>query len=180
MATAVAEFAFIFRQLGIGAVIIQRKNLTPNLISSLFTLTVIMGAVLMALSIGVSPLIAKLFKNPDVQPVLSVLSISFLFGSFGVVPRSLLNRDMKFNRLVQVELVSAIIQTCSAVILAYIGWGVWALVGSMIITSIVYSLLMRLAAKWKFSFSFYWHEVKEVMGFALNVTGNSLMKCIHQ
>ncbi len=124
MALVMAGFAGVFQSLGTIGVIIQKKELSSKLLNSLFTLNVAMG-LLIGVGLALSgPFLALLYDTPQVAPVAQVLGLTTLITSFGLLPLSLLSRDMCFDRLVQVELTTTLIQGSATVSLAYLGWKV--------------------------------------------------------
>ncbi len=89
MATMVTGLAGIFRELGLGQALVQRKELKPIHISSAFWGTLLMGIMLCGVIIVGAPYVGAFFNEPRMTPVLQIISLSFLISPFGVVPRSL-------------------------------------------------------------------------------------------
>ena len=176
MATVITGFIGIFHSLGTAGIIVQKETLAPELLSSLYVLNIAMGCVL-SMSLALSaPYIAILYNNPDVTLVVRLLGLTFVISSLGLVHRSLLRRDMCFDRLVQIDFATAIVQGCTAIVLAYLGWKVWALVTASITSSIISTCLLWRMRPWHFLWIFRWAEVKEAMGFGLNLTGSQIVE----
>lgn len=175
MANLLIVFILNFRDLGTGSAIIQRRNMTVALLSSLFWVNCCLGFILSLLVAATSPLIARFFKTPELIPILCVLSFSFWFTSGGITHNSLLLRRMEFRALAAVDLTAATIQYLIALTLAYTGHGVWALVLANLANSIVSSLGYWIAAKWRPSWEFAVDEVKSIAKYSLNLSGFGLL-----
>lgn len=115
-------------EFGLGAALIQRRDLDESQIAGLGGFSIAVGAALCLLSMAVAPLVAGFFHEPAVTLVLVVLSVSFVITGLQVVPNSLLARDLTFRRLAVIEGVEALTVTCLTLALAIAGSGYWALV----------------------------------------------------
>lgn len=175
MASVVTGFVMIFQYMGSSAIVIQRKDLTVSLTNSLFVLNVIASLILSLALIGAAPWLAGLYHEPQLVPIIQILGISFVVTAVGTVPGSLLNRNMQFDKLARAALYSTVLQGVVAVFMALMGFGVWALVISSVLSSILSTVYLWTAAKWKPTLVFDWPEFKGILGFSLNLTGLNLV-----
>lgn len=174
MVTAITGFLGIFQSLGTIGVIIQTKELPSELLNSLYVVNLSVGVLLAAfLALG-GPVVAWVYGNPEVTVIAQVLGVNFIISSFGLVPMALLNRTMRFDRLVQIEFVAAMTQSVVAVLLAANGWKVWALVAGTLTQSSIFALLCRSSAV-QLQFRFHWSEVKKVMRFGFSLMGSHII-----
>ena len=118
----------VVNQFGLGAAILQRRDLHTSQIARLGGFSVLLAVCLYASSLLLAPLVARFFDEPVVAPMVRVLSLTFLTGAFEVVPRTLLTRDLQFRRLALVDSLAALTTTAGTLGLALIGLGYWALV----------------------------------------------------
>lgn len=85
MAMVVINLGTLLRDLGTSAAIIQRKELTPNLVNTVFWLNVIMGVGLCIIVLGSSSFIASLYHQDKLFYVLVILSVVFPLSSCAAV-----------------------------------------------------------------------------------------------
>ncbi len=176
MASVVTGFLVLFQYMGARGVIIQRKELPPDLVNSLFVLNLAFGFIIaLGLILGASAL-AMLYKNSEVAPVIRVLGMAFIITSTGMVPGSLLARNMRFDLIARVRFIEVAVYGAAAIILAYSGWGVWALVAASLISSVASTARLWMVSDWRPSWTFNWAEVKKVIGYSLNLTGSSIVE----
>jgi O-antigen/teichoic acid export membrane protein len=94
--------------------------------------------------VAVAPLIARFYGEPAVALIIAVLSLNFIFGSLGVLPRSLLARDLSYPRLAMIDGVTNVVQMAAMLAFAIAGYRYMALV----IGSLVGSACGALLALW--------------------------------
>lgn len=135
MATLVMGFAQAYTDLGISVAIIHRQDATKEELSSLYWLNIFAGVAAFVVVWFCSPLIAVMFREPRVLPLLRVVDVVFLITPIGKQFEILLERDLKFNMLAGQEILTSIVGFAVAIGCAIAGFGVWALVLSFLITA---------------------------------------------
>jgi PST family polysaccharide transporter len=128
MATAYLGLVQMFSEFGLGAAVIQRRSLTGSQIARLGGLSVASSVILAGVSIAASGVVAAFFKEPRVQLVIIVMSVTFVFTGIDVIARALLRRDLQFKRAAWVQASQNIAQAVVSLALAVLGFGYWALV----------------------------------------------------
>lgn len=149
MAYVVINFSLLIRDLGTSAAIIQHRELKNSTINAIFGLNITMGTIIAIAIVILSPLIAHLFKEPRLVDVLLLLSISFPIASSGSTHLALLERNSKFMTVSLIELSAGIISLIAAIILAYMGAGVYSLVISNLLTAIISTTLLWIKSDWR-------------------------------
>ena len=163
--------AELFSELGVGPAIIQRQDLNEKHMRVGFTLALVLGIVMVLILALSAPLIALFFKNEQVTGVVRGVSLSFLFGSFGVVPQALLRRRLKFKEMMLINVGAyAIGYAAIGITMAYMGYGVWALVGATVSQTIIKSVASLLVERIPLKPSFSRPELRELVFFGGGVT----------
>lgn len=128
MAMAVITFLNLLAEMGMGAALIQKRDLDQGLVREAYTLALVVNGLLyLALYHAALPL-ASFFKEPRLVDVVRVIGLQFFLLSLSIVPQSMLEKHMEFNRRAVVELVSTISGSLFTLYLAIEGEGVWSLV----------------------------------------------------
>jgi PST family polysaccharide transporter len=148
MVTAVTGFLNVFRDFGLSAASIQRATVTQEQMSTLFWVNVLFGGALAAIALALAPLIARFYHQPDLVWVTGVIAIGFLFNGMGVQHSSLLQRQMRFQELALIDIVSLIVGTAVAIPMAKFGYGYWALVAMTVSLPITGTLGYWIASSW--------------------------------
>src|ERR1051326_7310817 len=128
MVTAVTAVADQFRDLGLSTVTVQRKEITHQQVTNLFWINVFAG-IAIALMIGaVSPLVSVYYKEPRLTLITCILATNFVWGGLVVQHEALLARTLKLGHIAVVRVLSSMISVIVAMLLAWKGFGYWALV----------------------------------------------------
>ncbi|MDR2475476.1 MAG: lipopolysaccharide biosynthesis protein, partial [Bacteroidales bacterium] len=120
-------FFNLFGELGIGPSIIQKKDLTQRDISSVFSFTVLVGSVLAAIFLSVSPLISRFYEQPILKNLAVLFSVSILFACVNIVPNAMLLKEKQFKFLMCRQLSVQLICGALGIAAALMNWGVYAL-----------------------------------------------------
>jgi len=171
MATVATNFAFLLRDMGTAAAVVQKESLTEETTSTVFWLNVAMGMFLMLALIIASPFLAKYFRIDRLAPVLCLLSIVFPITSASAVHQSLLERRSEFKTLARIDIVSAVVGLTVAITLAYLGFGVYSLVWNMLASAICSSTQLWTTSPWRPKKIWAVAELRSLWGFSGNLTG---------
>lgn len=176
VATTVMNFLDLVRDLGTGQAIIQKKEVTQRLLSSLFVMNLASGIGATALLVLAAPYIAWLFATPDVTGVLRVMGVGFGVYSWSVTQRAILLRRLDFRRVAISDGVGAVTNGVVSISLAFAGFGVWALAIGYVVSSCAGTIALWLLAQWRPSFAFSREDLREVRSFSLNLVAHNLVQ----
>lgn len=161
----------VVNEMGIAAPIIQKKDIREQHLSSSFWASIVMGSIICGISILISPLLAYFFDNEQIEMVVSILSLGFIFGSVGIVQKAQLHRELNFKKIAVIEIGAIVCSGMVSIIMAINGFGVWSIVWGGIIHNIMLSVLVWKASPWRPKWMFHLKSFKELFSFGLNVMG---------
>ncbi len=165
----------LFSQLGLGAALIQRKEITEEHLSSVFWVNIVMGLFLTLLMIGLAPAIAYFYGKKLLVPIASALGLQFLIASFSIVHQAILTRRFEFKKLAIIETIAMTTSGVVAIVLALNGFGVWSIVAQALLGSTFNGILLWSTSRWHPRWIFRWDRLKELFGFSFNLLGFSLI-----
>lgn len=171
MVVVFTNLVMIFRDFGLTAALVQRKEITDEHLSSSFWVNVLTGLFLALLLAALSPAIAYFYGENKLTSIIMVLASTFFISSFGIIQTALFTKELNFKSLAIVEILAVAISGAVAIILAFYGFGVLSLVWQQVILSIVTVVLLWTFSRWRPRFLFKWQLIKELLGFGLNLTG---------
>ena len=180
LALVFASLVLVFSDLALGAALVQRKNLTEADRCTAFWITIASGIVFTVLGVALSGPVAHLYREPEVAPLLAVLSFSFILTAVGATQQSLLLREMNFARLETLTVVGTLAGTAAAVAIAAYGGGAWAIIGQQLATAVVTSALMWRASSWRPRLMFSRESAHFLVNFSGYLVGHRLMYYLHQ
>lgn len=134
--------------IGVGPAIIQRRDLQPAHVRAAVTLSCTMGLLLGAAVWFGAPLIARFYRIPEVEPLLRGVAFLFPLDGLSTVGKSLLIRNLRFRLFVAIDVASYVLgYAIVGVLLAWYGYGVWALVIAYITQATLRTAAMYLATR---------------------------------
>ncbi|MEM9827365.1 MAG: lipopolysaccharide biosynthesis protein [Planctomycetota bacterium] len=148
MVQVVIGFIQVFRDGGLSMATVQKSEITHAQISVLFWLNLALSAVIAAVTIALAPLIAWIYGDSRLSGITCVTAASFLISGAIVQHRALMTRQMQFGRLASINILSKLIGSIVAVILAWHVQSYWALVIMPIASSIVEMVLTFGSCRW--------------------------------
>ena len=152
---------------GFGSALIQKKRPTQEDYSTIFFWNLFMAVILYAVLFACAPLIARFYKIPLLAKVLRVQGVILFIYAFNIVQRNQLQKQLNFKTLSIITLISAIIALIVTIILAYKGFGVWALVVQHILVALIPAIAFWFFVKWRPILVFSWKSFKELFDFGL-------------
>lgn len=154
LATVFIHFFNTLTEAGIGPAIIQKKEFKKKDYDALFLITTLMGVVFSIIFLLISPLIGKYYDNLILTDVCKWLSILVLFSSLDIVPNNLLIKQKRFDIIAYRTVIVQIICGIVSIYAAYIGWGVYALLLSAVLSKVLIFSVNYLRNPLKFAYDF--------------------------
>lgn len=158
----------IVKDLGTGAALIQRSEVSQRLLSSVFYLNVVAGFVAAALMVIGAPLIAGFFETPDATPVVRAFAAVLAIGGLTQVHHALLRRRMRFGGVAAVEMTGAVANGVVSILLAALGLGVWSMVWGNLAAVVLGSVVAWVVSAWRPSRQLALADLRAIAGFSLH------------
>ena len=134
---AFVGFLHTLRDFGIGAYLLQERNLDAGILRSAYGLALLFGwtaAAVLALSSG---LVADFFNEPGVRSVTLVLAVNFLLIPLGSLAIPLLKRDMLFVSIMKINVAVSFAYAVSTIVFALLGAGYMSMAWGTLVGTVV-------------------------------------------
>jgi len=141
MAGVYLTFATVVSQAGIGNTVVYARDLKRRQIAELNTVSIIVGLFLTTFTCALAAPLARFFSSPPLRAVILVASITYSIDAFQVVPKALLQKELRFKLLSTIETTRFFCQALCCVTLALLQFRYWSLVLGSITGSLINSLL---------------------------------------
>ena len=164
---------------GFGTALIRKLDRTETDFSTVFIFNIIVSFVFYGILYLLAPWVADFFKIPILTPILRVQSVCIILGGFMAVLDAKLTIDLNFKALAQLSLTSSIISGVVGIVLAYIGFGVWALVFQAVSLSLVNLLYVWIYCRWSPSLRFSWASFRDLFSYGSKLLGASLLNTVY-
>lgn len=167
--------ATVFVQSGFNTALIQKKNADALDFSSVFYASLVVAFALYFLLFCCAPLIANFYEMPALSKVVRVLGLTLFFGVFNSIQEAYISRNMLFKKLFYRSLGAIIPSGILGVVLAYLGFGVWALVWQQLFNAFVICVIMWFTVKWRPQLSFSLSRVKSLFSYGWKLLASALL-----
>lgn len=138
----------VFIQNGFSVALVQRREINKEDISSVFQFSIIIAIVFYSIIFFTSRHIATYFSMPELKELLRVMSICLFPQTYSSIQNALLRRLINFKAVFISSILSVGISGIAAIIAAYKGMGVWALVLQQILYSFLVVIAQSYQIKW--------------------------------
>ncbi len=174
MGMAYILFVRMFLEQGLVPALVQRKDLRPEHLDSVFWLNLVASLVLVFLSILLSSWWASVNHLPQLGPIISVLSLTIPLEALTIVQRALLQRNSDFRGLSIRSVASVIAGGTVGLTMALMGYGVWSLVAKQLSTDIIGTVALWSVGNWRPKFFFSARSVTQLLGFSAGAFAGNL------
>ena len=165
---------------GFGQALIQRKNITDKDISSVFYINIIMSLLVYGLLYMCAPLIAGFYRQPALIPISKVVFLTIPINAFCIIQHTLLTKELQVKKLTYVSIISSVISGLLGIMLAYMDYGVWALVCQSVSYQLVRSISLWFFSKWRPILEFSLSFIRSIFSFSMNLLGVFTLAAIFQ
>jgi len=171
MVAIVINFVAMFTDSGLSMATVQRDEINPAQISTLFWINVLISSILGLCVLAGSPLVAMFYGRPELTAITAVLSCSFIISGLSIQHTALLRRHMRFGTLAIIIIVSQVLYFVSTIMFAILGLSYWALVIGAMVSSVATVILTFLFCPWIPGRMKRGTGVRDMLMFGGNLTG---------
>lgn len=164
---------------GFSNALIRKLDCTEKDYCTVFYFNIVVSAFCSFALFFASPLIALFFKQPVLEPITRVYCVNLFLGSLCGVQYAKLTRDVNFKPQAQVNFISALLSGLIGLLLAYLGYGVWALVWQSIAANVIRTVTMFAIVRWWPSLIFSKESFKELFGYGSKLMASGLLHTIY-
>jgi PST family polysaccharide transporter len=173
MVTVVISFFTIFQDCSISQAIIYFRQ--DDRLDSYFTLSVLSSVLFGLLAWLSAPLVAWFYHDPRVIPLLQVLALTIPLSSLRAVAQAVLSRELRFRDIAIAETTTSVACGIVAVILAWCGFGVWSLIGNLLLLTISQAVVFSFYVRPRFTWRLDRDHVRRVVGWSAPLIGANVL-----
>lgn len=176
---AVIAIANVFVQSGLGTALIQKKDADETDFSSVFYASLLLAAVVYAIIFFTAPLIADFYDKQALIPVIRVLTLSLFIGVFNSIQYAYVARHMMFKKLFFRSIGSMIPSSIIGIVMAFTGFGVWALVAQQLLNAFLSVVIMWFVVPWRPQWIFSFERLKKLFSFGWKLLFSSVIDTVY-
>ena len=163
------QYLDILNSAGINTSLIAQRDNLEEATNAAFVGNIVLGIATFGLTWVLAPFIAEFFKTEEIIPVLRLLSLSLPLSGLGMVPDTLLQRQLRFRTRLIPEIGKNFTKGLVSIVLAWLGMGVWSLVWGQLVSILAGTVLAWVLAGWKPTWRFHPETSLRVTTYGLNI-----------
>lgn len=175
LVTVFTSIMQVFVDSGMATALIQKKDADNLDFSTVFYFNVFTCVVLYIIMFASAPLIASFYNDASLVPVIRVLSLTLVISGVKNVQQAYVSRTMQFKRFFFATLGGTLGAVVLGIVMAYCGFGIWALVSQQIFNSTVDTLILWITVKWRPELRFSFQRLRGLFGYGWKLLVSSLI-----
>lgn len=178
-AAAIVAAVGAFSPAGFGDALVQRSDLDHPHLNATFWLCALWGLALYGLTVLMADPLADWLGDAMLATLLPVLGVRLIFDLASVVPSALLSRRMQFRQIAVRTMIASVMSMVVCLVVLFMGYGIWALVLSQLVGSVVVCVVSWLSVSWRPSLRLDRRALQDLMGFGSYASGSRLITTIN-
>ena len=179
LVTATTSILQVFVDSGMANALIQKKDTDDLDYSSVFFFNLSFCLVLYIGLFIAAPLISRLYSNPELTPVFRVLGLTIVVSGVKNVQQAYVSKTMQFRRFFFATLGGTLFSAAAGITLAYMGYGVWALVAQQLLNVTVNTAILWLTVGWRPKLMFSLQRLKGLISYGWKLLASALLDTLY-
>lgn len=168
----------VFISSGFGGALIQKKDCTDDDFSTAFYFNVGVAVIIYTILFFSAPIIANFYHEPQLVLITRVVALYFIFGSFNIVQDAKLHKALNIKPVAIITLLCTLVGGGVGVIMAYTGFGVWALVAQGLSASVLRVIIYPVFTKWHPNRPFNKESLKHLWSYGSKIIVTGIIAVI--
>lgn len=165
---------------GLSSGLIQKKDPDELDFSSIFWVSILLSILLYFVIFFCAPFIADFYENELIRPVLRVVALRIPIAAFSSVQGAYVSKKLLFKKFFWSTLTGTIVSGIVGVIMALLGFGVWALVAQLLLNPFIDTIFLFIFVGWRPHFKFSFKRFKNIFSFGWKVLVSGLIADVYE
>ena len=163
---------------GFSNALIRKKDATDDDYNTMFITNMVVSVVLFGVLFLCSPLIAIFFERPELIWLVRAMGLLLILQALSITQVTILTKRIDFKTKTKASLISAALSGVIGIVMAYTGFGVWALVGQQLSKQLLYTLCLWVFNRWWPNLKFSKASFRYMWGFGWKLLVSGLLNNI--
>lgn len=177
--TIFISIATVFVQSGLNTALIQKEDADDIDFSSIFYYSIWLACIIYLCLFCFAETIADFYKMPELTSLLRVLALTLFPGALNAIQIAKLSKQMLFKKQFYSSMAAASVSGVLGVIMAYYGFGAWALVWQQLLYQLVICVVLWWLVSWRPSFVFSFQRTKSLLSYGIKLLGAQLIDTVY-
>lgn len=160
---------------GFSSALIQYKDRTNTDYCTVFYVNFVISLIMYGILALTAPWIADFYNEPRLIDIIRIYCLTLVIGAMTAINGTKLTIALDFKTPTLISTVSASISAIVGVVLAFMGFGVWALIFQQLTASLIRMILLFRHVRWLPSLCFSITSFKRLFGFGSKLLASGLL-----
>ncbi len=179
LVTVITAILNVFVDSGMANALIQKKDTDDLDYSSVFYFNVCFCLILYGGLFAAAPLISRIYKMPDLVPIVRVLGLTIVVSGVKNVQQAYVAKTMQFRRFFFSTLGGTLFSAVVGIAMAYLGYGIWALVMQQLLNVTVNTAILWLTVGWRPKLIFSLQRLGGLISFGWKLLASALLDTVY-
>lgn len=175
LVTVITSILQVFVDSGMANALIQKKNTDDLDYSSVFYFNLVFCLILYVGLFLAAPLIARVYEDNSLVPVIRVLGLTLVVSGVKNVQQAYVSKTMQFRRFFFATLGGTLFSAVVGISMAYMGYGIWALVMQQLLNAAVNTAILWLTVGWKPKLAFSFTRLARLISYGWKLLVSALL-----
>lgn len=166
----------VFVDSGLGNALIQKETADDVDFSTVFYFNFILCMILYVLLFIFAPLLAGFYDDASLTGIIRVLGLTLIISGVKNIQQAYVSRHLLFKKFFYATLGGTVIAAFVGIVLAFQGYGVWALVIQQILNTLIDTCILWISVKWRPVRKFSFLRLKSLLSFGWKLLASSLLE----
>lgn len=179
MITIFFAVAQSFVDSGFSNALVRKPDRKEEDLSTCFYFNIVVGFVAYIVLFCIAPFVASFYNQPILSPIIRITGLEVILNSLCVVQQALFTIKIDFKSQAKVTLSATVLSGIVGIILAYRGYGVWALVWQGVVSAVARMGLLWLMSTWYPRTGFSKDSFHYLFGYGSKLLASGLLDTIY-
>lgn len=177
LVSAVIAFLSYFSDIGLAAALIQKKDpITEEELKTTFTIQQVLVGSIVVLALFLSPYIGEFYNLDDSgRYLLQALIVAFFISSLKTIPSIILERNLRFEKLVIPQIIETLVFNLTALFFAIKGFGITSFTFAVLARGLSGLIAIYIVSPWKIGIGLSRPTAKKLLSFGIPFQTNSFL-----
>jgi len=180
MSSLIYGVVALFRNLGLGQALIQKKDADQLYWSTAYWANVFVGIFLAIVTVFAAPLFANFFKEPRLVWVVRCCSIEFIIIALYSTHTTVLSKEIKMKLNAKIEVGTRIIRIVVILTCAAFGLKYWSIIIGVLTERVLRAIAFNVFVDWNPKFVFCKKRFSELFKFSKHLYGQNFLNYFNQ
>ena len=160
---------------GFSQALIRKKDVTNDDYNTMFITNMVLSLFMYGILFICAPFIASFFKHFELVKLTRVMGLVLIINALSITQNTVLTKRIDFKTRTKASLISALVSGAVGISMAFMGYGVWALVSQQITKQAVNTVCLWIFNRWWPNFTFSHQSLKYMWGFGWKLLASGLL-----